>query len=149
MKINSKIFKDHRTSLFTLATIGILASITLGLSTTLANAKPVAQFATPNGISLSVSVAKNHISLDENPRQVITSTVTDEFGNPKANVKLAVSITTPNGSSSADRTTGPDGTDHLSVPLTETGDYSADITATNPNAGGSNAHGSVSWTVSK
>lgn len=145
----SKTIKEHRISLVTFAIIGILASITLILPASLANAKPVAHFATPNGISLSVSTAKQHISLDENNRQVITSTVTDEFGSPKANVKLAISITTPSGSSSADRTTGPDGTDHLSVPLTETGDYSADITATNPNAGGSNAHGSASWTVSK
>ncbi len=149
MKNISKLIKNQRLSLFTLAIIGIVASITLVLPATLANAKVVPHFATPNGISLSVSVAKKHISLDENIRQVITSTVTDEFGNPKANVKLAISITTPSGSSSADRTTGPDGTDHLSVPLTDTGDYSADITATNPNAGSSNAHGSASWTVSK
>ncbi|HXT84184.1 MAG TPA: hypothetical protein VN704_07625 [Verrucomicrobiae bacterium] len=149
MKNISKTIKENRTSLVTFAIIGILASITLILPASLANAKPVPHFATPNGISLSVSTAKHHISLDENNRQVLTSTVTDEFGNPKANVKLAISITTPNGSSSADRTTGPDGTDHLSIPLTDTGDYSASVTATNPNAGGSNAQGSASWTVSK
>ncbi len=105
--------------------------------------------ATPGGITLKVQVAKKKISLQQNVEQEITSTVLDEFGKPVPNVKLAIIVTTPSGSQSYDRTTDPDGTDHLKVPLSETGAYKADVTAKNPNAGGSDQQGSTKWRVTQ
>ena len=91
-----------------------------------------AAFAAPHSIVLNVHPALKIISLRENVKQEVTSTVIDEFKRPVPNVYLTITVETPPSTLQYARLTDPDGTDHLRIPLLDIGQYTASVNAKNP-----------------
>ncbi|MGD9674232.1 MAG: hypothetical protein AB7U98_12230 [Candidatus Nitrosocosmicus sp.] len=99
---------------------------------------------------VDVSLASEEVDIENNPLQRIDTTVEDpNTGDPVQDIKLTVGVTNPSGAfKEYPRITDSDGEDHLTVPVDEVGEYTAEINVMDPNTNDIVFSDNLSWTAS-